>query len=103
MQLATRWDRNHWDIHISIATWVITAIDTWLQEGWLVQSNPIHRPTNVGHLRLQRRLGLMPQPPSFGKMVYFPQGSSHQLPGDGGSPSSSDRLLGLTEGPGDPS
>ena len=44
MQLATRWDRSRWDMHIPVTTWFTTSVATWLQDGFLDQSNPLHRP-----------------------------------------------------------
>lgn len=44
MQLIMRWDYSHWDKHIPLTTWFKTAVASWLEEGFLEQSNPLHSP-----------------------------------------------------------
>ncbi len=68
-----------------------------------IQSSPQPQShANAVHRRLQHRLGRSPQQsPSIGQMVCGPQRSTYQLSRDGGCPSSSECLRGITEGPGD--
>jgi hypothetical protein len=45
MQLVERWDYSQWDSPIPLTTWFRASVAIWLQDGFLEQSNPLHRPS----------------------------------------------------------